>query len=41
MSVERQDEAADFRSADVSELDTKSDQPDTIEDAQAFNVAAE
>lgn len=41
MSVERQDEAADARSADVSELDTKPAQPDTIEDAEAFNVAAE
>ncbi|ESY01390.1 ParB/Srx family N-terminal domain-containing protein [Mesorhizobium sp. LNJC405B00] len=41
MSVERQDEAADARSADVSEQDTKPAQPDTIEDAEAFNVAAE
>ncbi|MER8583174.1 hypothetical protein NKG95_31545 [Mesorhizobium sp. M1423] len=39
MLVERQDEAADARSADVSELDTKPAQPDAIEDA--FNVAAE
>lgn len=41
MSVERQDAAADSRSADVSELDTKPAQPDTAEETEAVNVAAE
>ncbi|ESX29212.1 MULTISPECIES: ParB/Srx family N-terminal domain-containing protein [unclassified Mesorhizobium] len=42
MSAEQQHEAGeDVRSADVSELDTKPAQPDMIEDAEAFNVAAE
>ncbi|QKC98384.1 ParB/RepB/Spo0J family partition protein [Mesorhizobium sp. NZP2298] len=41
MSVERQDEAADARSVAVSELDAKSAQPDTAEETEAFNVAAE
>ncbi|TGT46301.1 ParB/Srx family N-terminal domain-containing protein [Mesorhizobium sp. M8A.F.Ca.ET.165.01.1.1] len=41
MSAERRDEAADARSADVSGLDTNPFQPDSIEDAEAFNVAAE
>ncbi|WP_084508193.1 ParB/RepB/Spo0J family partition protein [Mesorhizobium sp. WSM3224] len=41
ISVERRDEAADARSVDVSELDTKSAQPDTAKEAEAFNVAAE
>ncbi|RVC07239.1 chromosome partitioning protein ParB, partial [Mesorhizobium sp. M7A.F.Ca.AU.002.02.1.1] len=41
MSVERQDEAADARSADFAELEPKPSQPDTAEEAEAFNVAAE
>ncbi|MGY2991201.1 hypothetical protein ACVWWD_000008 [Mesorhizobium sp. URHB0026] len=41
ISVEGQDEVADARSSDVSELETKSAQPDTTEEGEAFNVAAE
>lgn len=42
MSAEQQHEAGEnARSADVSEQDTKPAQPDMIEDAEAFNVAAE
>ncbi|RWO70223.1 MAG: chromosome partitioning protein ParB [Mesorhizobium sp.] len=41
MSVERQDETADARSVDVSEVETKAAQFDTVEEAEAFDVAAE
>jgi ParB family chromosome partitioning protein len=41
MSAERRDEAADARSADVAELEPKPLQPDTAEEAEPFNVAAE
>ncbi|PZV40497.1 hypothetical protein B5V02_00245 [Mesorhizobium kowhaii] len=41
MSAERQDGAVDARSADVAELEPKQVQPNTAEEAEAFNVAAE
>ncbi|MER8852830.1 ParB/Srx family N-terminal domain-containing protein [Mesorhizobium australicum] len=41
LSGERQDQVTDARSADVAELEPKPTQPDTAEEAEAFNVAAE
>ncbi|MBZ9887322.1 ParB/RepB/Spo0J family partition protein [Mesorhizobium sp. BR1-1-3] len=41
LSGERQDHVTDARSADVAELEPKPTQPDTAEEAEAFNVAAE
>ncbi|MBZ9683099.1 MULTISPECIES: ParB/RepB/Spo0J family partition protein [unclassified Mesorhizobium] len=41
MSVEKQDETADARPVDVPEVETKTAQIDTTEEADAFDVAAE
>ncbi|MER9102680.1 ParB/RepB/Spo0J family partition protein [Mesorhizobium sp. M0848] len=41
LSGERQDQVTDARSADVAELEPKPAQPDTTEEAESFNVAAE